>query len=368
MDRGSLATHVAPVRRKVGGRYRKWTIARNLPPMPTEAVVPLDEAGEALLLCSRYLPYFVPQTHVSELAFAHQLAARGRAFAVTGDARKLFDKSVAWFIPGDGRDFILPRLWDYSRQVFEFAAGLERQGNRPFCSSTETEFWENKAHMHRKLAEMGAPTPRTEILTADTWVQANFDVEPALIKEEHSAASAGVHHFSTAAQAREFVASYRFRPGESLIMQELVLGATKDMRLTMVGERLIESATYWRVKSPEALAKPEWTTTATSNNPVVLHEDIPPSVEAQAAEWLRKLGIRTAGIDLMWVDDDVSRDPVILELSPYYQPNPPKPERYAQWTYKEYKKKLRNVRDSYVLEQYRVFGDIAGAILDQDLF
>ena len=86
-----------------------------------------------------------------------------------------------------------------------------------------------------------------------------------------------------------------------------------------------------------------------------------------AADYLRRLGVRTAGIDLMWVEDDLSRNPVVLELSPYYQPNPPKPERYAQWSYKQYKARPL-IRDGYIFQQYLAFRDIAAEILDQGLY
>jgi hypothetical protein len=69
---------------------------------------------------------------------------------------------------------------------------------------------------------------------------------------------------------------------------------------------------------------------------------------------------------LDWADD-VFRDPLVLEVSPYFQPNPEKPPRYAHWTYKQYKTKPY-VRDGYFREQYRVFREIAAEISDQGLF
>lgn len=336
--------------------------------MPIESLVPVEEARLAILLTSRYGPSFDPQTHVTELAFAHELAKRGRGFAVTEDASTLFEKAVVWFISWGGRPgFVHPRLWDYSRQVHEFARGLERQGNLPLCSADEVAFWENKAHMHAKLDEVSAPTPRTTLITSENWRNVEFDLEPVLIKKEHSAGSAGIRHFETAAKAREFVAGYRFRPAESLIMQAVVRGATRDLRLTIVGDRMVPSSTYWRVKTPEAIASPSFTTTATNYGSSVVHGDVPESVVPFGARYLRQLGLRTAGIDLMWVDDDTSEDPLILELSPYYQPNPPKPDRYADWSYKDYKSRRRVSADGYLLGQYRVFRAIAAEILDQDL-
>jgi hypothetical protein len=62
----------------------------------------------------------------------------------------------------------------------------------------------------------------------------------------------------------------------------------------------------------------------------------------------------------------VTREPLLLELSPYYQPNPPKPERYEQWTYKKYKEHPLRA-DGYFERQHRVVREIAGHLLDQGL-
>ncbi len=368
MDEKTNLTNLRKLRRKAIGRYRKWSVDRKLPSMPKEAIVPLEETEFVLLLCSRFRPFVPHQAHVSELAFANALAEAGYAFAVTQNAYELFDKHVVWYIPGgDHPGFVEPRLWDYSRQVHDFVLGLERQGNDPFCSAHETAFWENKAHMHEELDRFTVPTPKTVILTSENWKGADFDFEPVLVKDEHSSGSVGIHHFTRAEEAKAYVARYRFRRHESLIMQEVIRGATRDMRVTMVGDKLIRSATYWRTKSPEALSDARFTTTATGFGSLVSHSGIPADVEPFCAEIMRKLSIRTAGIDLMWPDDDVSEEPQVLELSPYYQPNPPKPERYRDWTYREYKKKRRNIPEGYLLEQYGAFREIADETLRQNL-
>ncbi len=260
-----------------------------------------------------------------------------------------------------------PRLWDYSRQVREFVAGLERQGNQVFCSAEELAYWENKGHMHRMLEQVSAPTPVTRLIARDTWESTAFDIEPALIKLEHSAGSAGVYYFATAGEAREFVANYSFRPTERLIMQEVVQGATRDLRLTIVGDRSIPSCTYWRTKSPETLAKPDWTTTATTYGSLVDYSGIPEAVTPFMVKILQRLKVRTAGVDLMWTNDDTSRDPVILEFSPYYQPNPPQPPRYEHLSYKAFKTDKRFAREGYLARQFMAFRDIAGQVLDQGL-
>jgi hypothetical protein len=360
-----LVNNFRPIAKKARDRYRRWSLDRRIPPKPVDAIVPLEEASDVLLLCSRCVEYFDPKAYLQELAFAHELAARGRKFAVTDDPSAVFDKSVAWVLPNG---LVSPPLWDYSRQVWEFAAGLERQGNRLFCSAHETRFWENKAEMHRSFDELGIPAPATRIVTAQNAGSVDFDLAPVLVKEEHSAGSAGIHYFATAAAAREFILAHPFRPTESLIVQEIVPGATKDLRLTMVGDRMIESASFWRLKSSEAAASANWTTTATKYNSTVEHANIPPAAVRLLADYLRRIGLRIAGADLMWVDDDVSRDPLVLEVSPYFQPNPRKPERYVGWPYKKYKQKAAFAKDGYLVQQYLVFRDIAAEILDQNLF
>jgi glutathione synthase/RimK-type ligase-like ATP-grasp enzyme len=335
-----------------------------VPSLPSEALLPLEDADDVILLCSRLVRHFDAKIRVQELAFAHELAARGRSFAISDEPDRIFRKSVVWFLPNH---LVLPRLWDYSRQVHEFASGLESQGNRLLCSSDEVAYWENKAMMHEKLSEIGAPTPETRLLRSEDWAAVLFDLEPVLLKEEHSAGSAGIHYFATASEARRFVSCRQFRPSETLIMQEVVPRATKDLRLTMVGDQMIPSATFWRKKSSEALLTGQWTTTASKYGSSIDHRDIPEQVVPIVAGYLRKLGMRTAGIDLMWVDDDVSRPPLVLEVSPYFQPNPPKPARYAHLTYKQYKDRPY-APDGYFLRQYGVFREMAAQVLDQGLY
>jgi len=130
---------------------------------------------------------------------------------------------------------------------------------------------------------------------------------------------------------------------------------------------MIAEASYWRTKSEAALRAADWTTTATSHNSTVEHANIPPAVVTLAAGWLERLGLRTAGLDLMWPGDDLDQEPLLLELSPYYQPNPPKPERYREWTYKQFKGKPY-IEDGYFAQQYETLRAISARILDEGFF
>jgi hypothetical protein len=130
---------------------------------------------------------------------------------------------------------------------------------------------------------------------------------------------------------------------------------------------MVERASYWRTKSEAMLNARSWTSTATTYNSLVDHAGIPQSVVSEAARHLEALGIRTAGIDVMWVDDDLSGPPLFLELSPYYQPNPPKPTRYADLSYKQFKQSPY-AADGYFAEQYHAFRDISRQIIEHGFF
>jgi hypothetical protein len=360
-----LGKRVADLRDNVVWRegaalYRRWSLERRLPTHGASLRPPDRDTNVVLYRASRSTRRFEPQVHIAELAFMHELAECGDGLAIVDDPSALFGKTVVWFLPSE---LISPRLWDYSRQVHEFAVGLERQGNRLLCSSDELLFWENKAYMQERLAEVGAATPSTVVVAAVDAARTEVPFEPVLVKEEHSAGSAGVHYFARSADARRFLAQYRSRPGERLLLQEVVPGATRDLRLTMVGERPIDSATFWRVKHGGG---PAWTTTATKYGSTVEHANIPEAAIEAGRRVLRALGVRVGGIDLMWADDDVGGTPLILEVSPYFQPNPPKPARYAEWTYSEYKRRPY-VSDGYFSQQYVVFREIASTIVEQGL-
>ena len=338
--------------------------ARLLEPMPEATLVPLAEADDVILLCAQQgNGEFHAETWSQQLALAHELAARGRPFAVTADPAAVFEKSVAWALPPR---LIEPRLWNHARQVQEFVAGLEAQGNRTFVSAAETLFWENKAYMHRRFDDTGVPTPATVVVDAASRDDAQFDFEPVVVKQEHAAGSSGVRFFPTADAARDHIRSYGFRPGEHLIVQAVVPGATRDLRLTMVGAEPIGSATYWRIKSRETLDAAEWRTTATSYGSRVRHEAPPPQAVQLCARILGDLGVRTAGFDVMWAQDDLDGTPLILELSPFYQPNPPGPGGDAS-PYKRFKER-RYRADGYFQRQHATYREIAATILDKGFF
>lgn len=341
------------------GRY----LARGREGIPPGALSPLSAAEYVVLRFSSTHLGVDLESCFAERAMVLELLAAGKKVAVSADPAEIFGKRVYWHPP---HGLIFPRLWDYSRQCFEFAAGLEAQGNSLFVSSEEIRFWENKAYMHERFANAGIPTPLTTLVNSSNWDSCPLPPPPLLFKEEHSAGSTGIHFLASHGEARAFAAAYRWAPGGSLIAQHVVDGSTRDLRVTMVGSMLIADASFWRIKAPAAPGA-AWTTTASKYNSSILHGDLPAGIREIAAAHMDRLGLRTAGLDFMFEGDDVRTRPLLLELSPVYQPNPVKPQRYAGLTYKQYKRR-RLGKDLYLAAQFDVYRLISREVVRQGLW
>jgi glutathione synthase/RimK-type ligase-like ATP-grasp enzyme len=331
---------------------------------PNENQVPLNKTERVILNLSNLPGLYSPRTYAQEASMAQVLSAKGETYALTNDPSQVFGKKVYWSSPSV-RGFVKPKLWNYSVQLFHFIKGLEEQGNELFCSSSEILYWENKGYMHRKFEEHQVPTPKTILLTEHGWKKSEMLDGPVVIKEEHSAGSAGIHYFDEGGQSSDFLESYAWHPGETLVCQSVVPGASKDLRLTLVAGQVVPEGTYWRVKDPAASGK--WTTTASTYNSSVKHDDIPLAIVEHVGKVLEVLQLRTAGVDIMWENDDLKTTPLILEVSPLYQPNPPKPKRYDSLTYKQYKKKLLGP-ETYLDLQFETFKKINGIVVESGFF
>jgi hypothetical protein len=105
-----------------------------------------------------------------------------------------------------------------------------------------------------------------------------------------------------------------------------------DLRAIVVGDRVVLH--YWRRNTAA-----EWRPTSTSRGSVVDFWNFPEQWRSAIVDAVRKLGLRTGALDIAWEKDDTLTPPLILEVSPVYQPNPEPPPRYRHMPYYEYKKK-----------------------------
>lgn len=237
------------------------------------------------------------------------------------------------------RDFNPFGYADYTRSLFGAIKRLEADGNTVFPSYEEARLWENKEYMHRRFSELGIPHPETVIVRAgDPLPVMAF---PLLFKEVHSAGSSGVYRVDDRRGLEERARKSAAAGNEAFLLQKLV-NMRSDLRVTIIGGEIVLH--YWRRN-----LSAEWRPTSTGRGSAVDFGNFPEQWRGFILENFRKLGIRTGAFDITWQNDDTAAQPLFLEVSPVYQPNPAPPPSCAGMPYSAYKKRIF-ARDSYFVK------------------
>lgn len=210
---------------------------------------------------------------------------------------------------------------------------LEYQGNQVFPHANEIVYWENKEYMYRKFKELGIRHPATWIFYSYEEFKNAKLTFPLLIKEAHSHASEGVYKVNSLEHAAELLTSARFKNNNRVIIAQQLLNMRKDLRVTVLGDEVILH--YWRTNPSD-----EWKPTSTSHGSNVDFVTFPEKWRNYFLEVNRKLQLQSGGYDYAWENDDLETEPICLEVSPTYQPNPTFEVKGKPYTYGEWKKKL----------------------------
>jgi glutathione synthase/RimK-type ligase-like ATP-grasp enzyme len=228
---------------------------------------------------------------------------------------------------------------NYAKTLHFMASQLEEQECKVYPRPHEVLFWENKGHMTKKFIELGISTPKTMLITREAEIDKIDLPYPYLIKEEHSASSTGVHKISKREDLTDFFKRKKyFDNSRFLIVQEL-LEMRRDIRVILVGDKVVHH--YWRINPSE-----EWKPTASSFGGRIEFGNFPEQWREFIIGEFKKLDLTTGGFDIAWRNDDLTTQPLILEVSPHFQPNPIVDLNTLKYSYGEYKKKLL-FRNSY---------------------
>jgi len=84
----------------------------------------------------------------------------------------------------------------------------------------------------------------------------------------------------------------------------------------------------------------EWKPTSTSHGSGVDFITFPEKWRDYIISTFQKLQITTGAFDIAWQNDDLETEPYFLEVSPFYQPNPPADLTNKLFSYGQYKKML----------------------------
>lgn len=227
---------------------------------------------------------------------------------------------------------------------------LEYQGNNVFPGSDEIVYWENKEYMYNKFKELGIRHPDTSIFHSyEDFKQANLKF-PLLIKEAHSHAAEGVFKVNSAEDAEKLLTSERFKRDNRVIIAQQLLNMRKDLRVTVLGDEIILH--YWRTNPSK-----EWKPTSTSHGSDVDFITFPEKWRSYFIDVNRKLKLASGGYDYAWENDDLETEPICLEVSPTYQPNPTFDVKGRTYTYGQWKKKLL-LKDSWDEAYVKCYFDI----------
>ena len=134
------------------------------------------------------------------------------------------------------------------------------------------------------------------------------------------------------------------KENKTIILQKL-LNIKRDLRVIVVGDKIMLH--YWRINNDD-----EWKPTSTSFGSTVDFEYFQEHWRARIMEIFKKLKITTGAFDFAWENDDLDTEPLVLEVSSSYSPNP-KVNPNSKLSYGEYKHTIAYDRE-YVKIVYKI--------------
>lgn len=305
---------------------------------------------------SRLLEYLLRATFINDLALIDTFIRNRVPFRVVW-GRKIgrhLNKKIFYTV---SYHFNLYHLVNYSRDIVFILKALEEQGNQLFPNWQEIEYWENKAFMQEKFVELDISHPRTrivkpgEISTLDT---ASLEY-PLLWKDVHSSGSKGLYKIADEQALKDKIKEKTAAGLTTFLLQQLI-DMRRDLRVTLVNDKIVHH--YWRISHAE-----EWKPTATSFGSSVDFETFPEQWRTYIIDSFKKMKLTTGAYDITWDKDDLNTMPLMLEISPSYDLNPPQPEKYSKMSYGAYKKKLF-IRDAYYKKRVDIFFEIKRMVVE----
>lgn len=272
-----------------------------------------------------------------EFAYINALIGQKKDFKVVFSLKNLAGKTIFWAptkasLKDKGSN-------NYSRDLHKMSLDAE-VNNILYPSSFEIEYWENKVFMYKRFAETGVKHPKTIICKIKDGIPNNMKF-PLLLKGEHSSSSEDIYKIDSYDHLKQILNSSDYcKKFDHYIFQELI-EMRKDLRVTMVEDKVVLA--YWRINPDE-----EWKPTASNYGSVIKFDDYPEQWDSHFKNSLKTLGIRMGAFDFVWENDDLSQEPIALEVSPRFSPNPVHDPHNS--TYGDWKKKIF-LKDSFTKKQ-----------------
>jgi len=300
------------------------------------------------------LKFFKEDEFIDYMGIVNALSDNGIKFNIsTTNKIGKFNNKTIYLRYSRGMDPF--KFSNYTHTLHFICQQLEDQKCVVHPGSQEVLYWENKGFMTQKFFEHKTSTPKTFLITNPVDFNTIDLSYPFLIKEEHSSSSDGLHKITRKEDLDKFFSSSDyFSRNKFLIAQEL-LNMRRDLRVILVGDKIVHH--YWRVNRSD-----KWRPTASSFGNDVDFGSFPEQWREFIIDQFKQFKITTGAFDIAWQDDDMSTPPLILEVSPNYQPNPTIDLSNTKLSYAQYKNKLL-LKNSY----YNKFIDIVFSIMDEQI-
>jgi glutathione synthase/RimK-type ligase-like ATP-grasp enzyme len=260
------------------------------------------------------LKYFGSDAFIWDMATLAGIQGEGMEFKIVYGKKigKYYNKKIFFSL---SNSYNIYGFDNYTSILHHITNQLELQGNHIYPKSSETIFWENKAYMHKAFDAAKVNEPKTVIYdNFDDFLASEMNF-PFLIKAEHSCSSEGLYEISSWADIADLVSDEKFvRENKNIIVQELI-NMRKDLRVILVDNDIVFH--YWRINLQE-----QWKPTSTSYGSKVDFDSFPEQWRWHIIKTFKSLNLTTGAFDITWENDDLNTEPIYLEVSPFYQPNP----------------------------------------------
>lgn len=194
-------------------------------------------------------------------------------------------------------------------------------------TSSDLSFYENKKYICDKARAININIPFSifikDIIELNE-VRSSIKF-PLLLKHPYACSSFGMQLCEDEGLLDSMINKFLKSHG-AVILQEYIK-ISKDLRINYVSDQAI--CNYWRVKSEDSISTATWT----NSNPDFF--SVPTKGIEFAIEIGRKFNMPFGGIDMVWRNDNLDDEPLLLEISPIFEPNPipPYPLNWKNFKY-----------------------------------
>ena len=303
-------------------------------------------ADYVVLLNLRKFRHSKMGSHSFDIGYIKSLCKNRVPFKITRNPGNLADQKIFWY---PSKELCPWSFSDYAKTIIHIADQLESNNNELYPSKSEVSFLENKTFMYKAFAKSGIRHPKTWIFESKKDLENCSEIKfPYLIKGEHSSGSQDINKISNKSDLLSLFEKTNFlKRNKNIIVQELI-DMRRDLRVTIVNDEVVLA--FWRINYSD-----EWRPTASKFGSKVSFEDYPKEWEGHFIESLKKLNLNMGAFDVVWENDDVSKEPMYLEVSPGFSPNPKVDLSKKKYEYGEFKKKWLFHNDFEIKQSKLIF-------------